>query len=110
VTLPGPLARLRHFAVSRPRQTKRWIAMLVDGCLCAITCYAAVILRLGFWPERDTPFGLLVAVSIAIAIPLFWALGLYREIFSQAGIRVTSIRDTTPIPHNGCRPPKRRRV
>lgn len=29
---------------------------------------------------------------------------------SQAGIRVTAIRDTTPIPHNGCRPPKRRRV
>ncbi len=27
-----------------------------------------------------------------------------------AGIRVTSIRDDTPIPHNGCRPPKRRRV
>lgn len=29
---------------------------------------------------------------------------------SQSGIRVTAIRDTTPIPHNGCRPPKRRRV
>jgi len=29
---------------------------------------------------------------------------------AQAGIRVTSIRDATPIPHNGCRPPKRRRV
>jgi small subunit ribosomal protein S11 len=29
---------------------------------------------------------------------------------AQAGIRVTSIRDVTPIPHNGCRPPKRRRV
>ena len=27
-----------------------------------------------------------------------------------AGIRITMIRDTTPIPHNGCRPPKRRRV
>jgi len=26
------------------------------------------------------------------------------------GIRVTLIRDVTPIPHNGCRPPKRRRV
>ena len=26
------------------------------------------------------------------------------------GIMVTSIRDVTPIPHNGCRPPKRRRV
>ena len=29
---------------------------------------------------------------------------------SVAGIRVTSIRDVTPIPHNGCRPPKKRRV
>jgi len=29
---------------------------------------------------------------------------------AQAGIRVTAIRDVTPIPHNGCRPPKRRRV
>jgi small subunit ribosomal protein S11 len=28
----------------------------------------------------------------------------------SSGIRVTSIRDSTPIPHNGCRPPKRRRV
>jgi small subunit ribosomal protein S11 len=27
-----------------------------------------------------------------------------------AGIQVSSIRDVTPIPHNGCRPPKRRRV
>ncbi len=27
-----------------------------------------------------------------------------------AGFQVTSIRDVTPIPHNGCRPPKRRRV
>ena len=29
---------------------------------------------------------------------------------SSAGIRVTYIEDVTPIPHNGCRPPKRRRV
>ena len=27
-----------------------------------------------------------------------------------AGLEVTSIKDVTPIPHNGCRPPKRRRV
>ena len=27
-----------------------------------------------------------------------------------AGIEIRSIRDVTPIPHNGCRPPKRRRV
>jgi small subunit ribosomal protein S11 len=29
---------------------------------------------------------------------------------ASAGIEVRSIRDVTPIPHNGCRPPKRRRV
>ncbi|MDR1776362.1 MAG: 30S ribosomal protein S11 [Desulfovibrio sp.] len=29
---------------------------------------------------------------------------------AQAGFRVAFIRDVTPIPHNGCRPPKRRRV
>ncbi len=28
----------------------------------------------------------------------------------QAGLRVNLIKDITPIPHNGCRPPKRRRV
>ena len=28
----------------------------------------------------------------------------------SAGISVSSIKDVTPIPHNGCRPPKRRRV
>ena len=28
----------------------------------------------------------------------------------QAGVKVTKIQDVTPIPHNGCRPPKRRRV
>ncbi len=28
----------------------------------------------------------------------------------QAGLQVFAIRDVTPIPHNGCRPPKRRRV
>ena len=27
-----------------------------------------------------------------------------------AGLRISAIRDVTPIPHNGCRPPKRRRV
>ena len=27
-----------------------------------------------------------------------------------SGLKVTMIRDVTPIPHNGCRPPKRRRV
>ncbi len=28
----------------------------------------------------------------------------------SAGLEVSMIKDVTPIPHNGCRPPKRRRV
>ncbi|MDR3204318.1 MAG: 30S ribosomal protein S11 [Deltaproteobacteria bacterium] len=30
--------------------------------------------------------------------------------FQSSGLQVNMIRDVTPIPHNGCRPPKRRRV
>ena len=29
---------------------------------------------------------------------------------ANAGMRVNSMRDVTPVPHNGCRPPKRRRI
>lgn len=29
---------------------------------------------------------------------------------SAAGLEITSLKDVTPIPHNGCRPPRRRRV
>ncbi len=29
---------------------------------------------------------------------------------AMSGLRVSAIRDITPVPHNGCRPPKRRRV
>ncbi len=32
------------------------------------------------------------------------------QALSAAGLQVRSIKDVTPIPHNGCRPPKRRRV
>jgi small subunit ribosomal protein S11 len=35
--------------------------------------------------------------------------GAIRSI-SNSGIEVTSIKDVTPLPHNGCRPPKKRRV
>lgn len=29
---------------------------------------------------------------------------------AAAGLKITSLKDTTPVPHNGCRPPKRRRI
>ena len=48
-------------------------------------------------------------VSIRVSGPGAGRESALRGIQS-AGLRVTSIRDVTPIPHNGCRPPKRRRV
>ena len=40
--------------------------------------------------------------------------GLGREssvrAMNAAGLKINSISDVTPVPHNGCRPPKRRRV
>jgi small subunit ribosomal protein S11 len=33
-----------------------------------------------------------------------------RAIASFEGVRITSISDVTPVPHNGCRPPKQRRI
>lgn len=78
---------LAAFAISRRRPTKRGVVMLVDTGLCAVTCFLSVVLRLGFFPTRDTPFAVMIAVSIVLAIPLFHVLGLYREIFSQSGVR-----------------------
>lgn len=49
------------------------------------------------------------SVSVVVKGPGAGRESALRAI-ANAGIRVTSIRDVTPIPHNGCRPPKKRRV
>ncbi|MCA9682129.1 MAG: 30S ribosomal protein S11 [Myxococcales bacterium] len=49
------------------------------------------------------------SVAIRVSGPGAGRESALRAIQS-AGMRVTSIKDVTPIPHNGCRPPKRRRV
>ncbi|MBN1396548.1 MAG: 30S ribosomal protein S11 [Bacteroidetes bacterium] len=74
--------------------------------------------------RKSTPFAAQVAAEAAAKEA--YSLGLRRvEVFIKgpgggreaavrslqtAGLEVTLIRDITPIPHNGCRPPKRRRV
>jgi small subunit ribosomal protein S11 len=74
--------------------------------------------------RKSTPFAAQVAAEAAAKEA--HDLGLRRvEVFIKgpgggreaavrslqtAGLEVTMIRDTTPVPHNGCRPPKRRRV
>lgn len=74
--------------------------------------------------RRSTPFAAQVAAedaarkamelgmkscAVVVAGPGSGRESAIRAI-SATGIRVTQIKDSTPIPHNGCRPPKRRRV
>ncbi len=60
--------------------------------------------------RKSTPF----AAQIAAQEACIKGPGCGREsalrAINASGIRITGIRDITPIPHNGCRPPKRRRV
>ena len=80
---------------------------------------------LGFRGSRkSTPFAAQTAAEVAAKAAMEHGLksvevyvkgpGQGREAairaLQAAGLEVTMIKDVTPIPHNGCRPPKRRRV
>lgn len=74
--------------------------------------------------RKSTPFAAQVAADRCGAVALEYGMkslevmvkgpGPGRESAVRAlnnkGFRITNITDVTPIPHNGCRPPKRRRV
>ena len=74
--------------------------------------------------RKSTPFAAQVAAEKAGVAALEFGLknlevkvrgpGPGREsavrALNNAGYRITNIEDVTPIPHNGCRPPKKRRV
>ena len=81
--------------------------------------------ELGFrGSKKSTPFAAQSAAETAAKAALEYGLktvevfvkgpGSGREAairsLQAAGLEVTMIKDVTPIPHNGCRPPKRRRV
>ena len=58
--------------------------------------------------KKIQPMGL-QSVEVFIKGPGAGREAAARSLISS-GLRVTSLRDVTPVPHNGCRPPKRRRV
>jgi len=67
--------------------------------------------KMGFkGSKKNTPYAAQMAASDA-AKKAFDAgrEGAIRSI-SQSGIEIVMIKDVTPLPHNGCRPPKKRRV
>ena len=87
MSLSAAMGALAGFATSRSRTTKRGIVLATDASLCTAASLVSIYLRIGFFPGRDTPYGLLIAASICLALPVFWILGLYREIYSQFGVR-----------------------
>ena len=81
--------------------------------------------KMGFkGSKKNTPYAAQMAASNCAAVAVEAGMkkaevfvkgpGSGREsairTISNSGIEVLSIKDITPIPHNGCRPPKRRRV
>ena len=65
---------------------------------------------LGFKGSRkSTPFAAQMASEAAAKCPGSGRESAIRAL-AAAGLEVTAIRDVTPVPHNGARPPKRRRV
>jgi Ribosomal protein S11 len=65
------------------------------------------------WPLKNVPRPLfdlgLRKVKVYVKGPGAGRESAIRAIHSM-GVEVTEIIDVTPLPHNGCRPPKRRRV
>jgi small subunit ribosomal protein S11 len=81
--------------------------------------------KMGFkGSKKNTPYAAQMAAQDAAKVALDAGLkrvdvyvkgpGAGREgairALAQSGIEVTMIKDVTPLPHNGCRPPKKRRV
>lgn len=74
--------------------------------------------------RKSTPFAAQMAAEVAAKTAMEQGMrevevmvkgpGSGREAairaLQAAGLEVTAIKDVTPVPHNGCRPPKRRRV
>ena len=64
--------------------------------------------KMGFkGSKKNTPYAAQMAAEECAKTA--YDLGL-RKVKVYVGVEVTEIIDVTPLPHNGCRPPKRRRV
>ena len=68
-----------------PRYAKRIIVLLVDVSLCVLTVWLAFYLRLGEFVSLSGNAFWAVALSVAIALPIFTISGLYRTIFRYSG-------------------------
>ena len=71
--------------INLPRYTKRIIAILIDVGLCIFCTWLAFFLRLEEFVKINNVTTLAVEISILLAIPIFWLIGLYKTIFRFQG-------------------------
>ena len=72
------------------------------------TAYVATLIAMDAAKKAMATYGL-KEVEVRIKGPGAGRESAVRGI-AQAGLEITILKDVTPLPHNGCRPPKRRRV
>ena len=71
-----------------PRYAKKTIAIFIDVGLCILCTWFAFYLRLEEFIRIDDITILAVLISIILAIPIFWLLGLYRTMFRFASLAI----------------------
>src|SRR6056300_401371 len=79
------LTDLSKNIINLPRYTKRVIAILIDIGLCVFCTWLAFFLRLEEFVKINNVTTLAVEISILLAIPIFWLMGLYKTIFRFQG-------------------------
>ena len=76
--------------INLPRYTKRIIAILIDIGLCIFCTWLAFYLRLEEFVKINDVTTLAVEISLLLAIPIFWLMGLYKTIFRFQGSSIIS--------------------
>jgi len=79
------LSEVSKNIINLPRYTKRIIAILLDIGLCVFCTLLAFFLRLEEFIKINDVTTLAIEISIFLAIPIFWLMGLYKTIFRFQG-------------------------
>ena len=74
--------------INLPRYTKRIIVILIDIGLCISCTWFAFFLRLEKFIQINDITALAVLISVIVAIPIFWLMGLYKTIFRFQGLSI----------------------
>ncbi len=86
--------------IKLPRYAKRTLVIIIDVGLCIFCTWFAFYLRLEEFVKINELTTLAVEISILIAIPIFWLMGLYKTIFRYAGlshVALFTIHPETPF-------------